>query len=160
MSKQTIGFGLATALLTPPTAAAMPPPVGVSVVVLSEDAEAQSIGEAFVTILHERGGFHRPAHPIPRTDFWECIRKRDGAEACVRQSSHWKNNGAAVVVLVTGTMEQQWKCIGVAAAPKFAEAQSIQIDIKEGMFGSTQEQVAARNKAGSCIMAAGSESGW
>ena len=139
--------------------AAMPPPVVVPVVVIADDPETQAAGEALVTVLRELGWFAR-GPTIDRAAFEECLRSKANREACIRKSRGWKQNKAAVVVLAEGTPVQTWTCIGTAAAPRSQERQRASFELREALFGDSSKRFEIRNKASSCIMAAGSESGW
>lgn len=151
---------IALGVLVCSPASSTPPPLALPIVVISDDQAAQAIGEAFVTILHERGWFARSANPPQRAQFYECTRHRGEPEGCIRGSATWKGKGAAVVVLVSGSPEQDWKCIGVAATPKFPDRQAVRIQVQQGIFGTAEQQRLERDKAGECIIAAGAESGW
>lgn len=151
---------IAVGVLVCSPASSTPPPIALPIVVISDDEATQAIGEAFVTILHERGWFARSANPPQRAQFYECMRQRSEPEACIRGLVTWKGKGAAVVVLVSGSPEQDWKCIGVAATPKFPDRQAVRIQVKHGIFGTADQQLQEREQAGKCIIAAGAESGW
>lgn len=151
---------IAVGVLMCSPASSMPPPLALPIVVISDDEAAQAIGEAFVTVLHERGWFVRSANPPQRAQFYECMRKTGEPEGCIRGSATWKGKGAAVVVLVSGSPEQDWKCIGVAATPRFPDRQAVRIQVQQGIFGTAEQQRQEQYQAGECIIAAVAESGW
>jgi hypothetical protein len=152
-------LGLAALAAAAPVAA-MPPPLRLPVVVVSEDAEAQALAEAFMTYLREHGYLARESPSLERTALWPCLRGKADQEACIRKQPGWKASGAAVVVIVSGPDARTWRCIGVGAKPASPTGQLVQVDVKDGLFGSAEARRKARNTAAQCVTAAGSESGW
>lgn len=140
-------------------AALMPPAIPMPVVVVADDPEAQAGGEALVTVLRELGWF-ADAPAIDRAALQDCLQSKDNRETCIRKLDGWKSGDAAVVVLAEGTPLQSWSCIGVASTAKSPGKQAVSIDLREALFGDPAKRFEIRNKASSCIMAAGSESGW
>jgi hypothetical protein len=143
------------------TAAMMPPPVSMPVIVIAQDAEAQAGGEAFLTLLREHGWFANSAIGIEREALQSCVRQKTDQAACVRSAEGWKRPGrASVIVLASGTPVQNWTCIGIAAAAAAPDRQTIVVDLRDAMFGTPKQRLELRNRAAACIMGAGSESGW
>ena len=139
---------------------AMPPPLRLPIVVVSEDPEAQALGEAFMTYLREHGHFAREGAVLERTSLWPCLRGKADQEACIRNLPGWKAHGAAVVVIVSGPKAGTWRCIGVAAKAARPQAQFVEVDMEAGLFGAAEARRKARGAAAQCVTAAGSESGW
>lgn len=139
---------------------AMPPPLRLPVVVISEDPEAQALAEAFMTYLREHGYFARESPSLERTALWPCLRGKADQEACIRQQRGWKPSGAAVVVIASGQGGRTWRCIGVGAKPARPDVQAVEVDVEAGFFGTAEARRKARSVAAQCLTAAGSESGW
>jgi hypothetical protein len=139
---------------------AMPPPLRLPVVVVSQDSEAQARAEAFMAYLRERGYFARESPILERTSLWPCLRAKADLEARIRKQPGWKASGAAVVVIVSGADARTWRCIGVGAKPASPAAQLAQVDVEAGLFGAAEARQKARSAAAQCVTAAGSESGW
>ena len=151
----------ALALLVVPAAApSMPPPLGLPTVVLAADEHDRELGEAFITVLRERGYFAAEAKPLQRSLIQQCAKEPAKAAACVRGASGWKPGGAAVVVIASGASTQTWTCVGIASAAKFPDRQQVELELKLGLFGTAEQRKSVRDRASRCITAAGAESGW
>jgi len=142
------------------SAVATPPPLSLPITVVSDDPEAEAVGEAFLAILHKYGLLDRESFDPPLGQLWNCVKLKDDRQECIRHSDDWKTEKAAVVVLATGRAEQEWTCVGVAAAPTDPARQAIRIHVQQGIFGTAEQRKLAMDLAGRCIVAAGAESGW
>jgi hypothetical protein len=141
-------------------AVAMPPPLSLPITIISDDREAEAVGEAFLAILHKHGLLDRESYDPPLGQLWNCMKLKDDQQECIRHSTDWKTQKAAVVVLATGKAEQDWTCIGVASAPTDLQRQTVRIHVQQGIFGTAEQRKLAMDLAGQCIVAAGAESGW
>ena len=151
-------WGVAIAAAAP--AVGTPPPIGVPVLILSLEPEAQAVGEAYMAYLSAKGLFSRMPLAAPQGELWACLQQKTSQASCIRKAAGWKPKGAAVVVLVSGESRQKWQCIGVASKPARHKAQTISVDVEAGLFGSEAKRVENRRHAAQCVISAGSESGW
>ena len=123
-------------------AAAMPPPVPVPVTVIAEDPEAQAVGEAFLTLLRERGWLGDAAAKVAREPLQGCVRRPTNQAACVREVQEWKKDGQpGVVIVADGNPVQHWTCIGVAKVAATPSAQAVRIDLRKAMFGLAKQRL-------------------
>ena len=144
-------------------------PVGVRLVVVSDDARAQAVSRAYAEYLVQGGNFLiaegvQGAPIIYPADLAKCVAKGEEAAACARAAipPHELNKEYPPVALlathVSGS-HYRWRCVGAAEEDYWPERQTLTIDLAEAMFGSPEQRAGWRDKALACIFAAGTESG-
>ena len=144
-------------------------PVGVRLVVVSDDPHAQAVSRAYAEYLVEGRNFLiaegvQGAPTIYPAELAKCVARGEQAAACARAAipPHELNKEYPPVALlathVSGSL-YRWRCVGAAGEDYWPERQTVTIDLSEAMFGTPEQRAGWRDKAVACIFAAGTESG-
>ena len=164
--KPIAALALAAALAAPALAFI---PVGVRLVVVSDDPHAQAVSRAYAEYLVQGRNFLiaegvQGAPIIYPADLTKCAAKGEEAAVCARAAipAHELNKEYPPVALlathVSGS-RYRWRCVGAAEEDYWPERQTLTIDLGQAMFGTPEQRADWRDRAVACIFAAGTEAG-
>jgi hypothetical protein len=160
-------FVLILAAGLPAIAAALPPPLPVSITVIADGPQAsvdQSHTRQLIDALAEEGWIRVVPAPyeIKSQQQAKCLTEKEPA-ACLRQINGQqmalaRSSTPHIILLVKGgTDPAQVTCIGRGLAASKPEAQSRDIEIKTALFAPSPERRAPRHAFLSCLLAARAE---